>query len=79
MLAVTDEEHINESLEDVVALLEAEIARLRESLEVHRLSRSPNRRRNIQRHIQLLDDREGALADLKAMLAARDTPTPQRH
>ncbi len=69
MLAVIEDNKLNRSLVDVVELMEREVARLRESLEFYRLSRHPDRQRLIQRHVQLLDEREDALAEIRALMA----------
>lgn len=77
------EAHLNRSLDDVIALLEREIRRLRESLETYRLSDHPERNEIIRWHVRTLDERQDALEQLQAMLLARqdsdDGAPPTRH
>jgi len=63
-------EGVNRSLDDMVGLLEREIARLKESLETYRLSRHPERVEIIRWHVKALDDRQDALEDLKLLIIA---------
>ncbi len=65
-----DEELINNSLDDVIVLLEREIERLKESLETIRLSAHPDRSQLIRWHIQTLDERQDALEQMKQLMAA---------
>ncbi len=65
------EDHLNRSLDDVIALLEREIRRLKESLETYRLSQHPDRNEIIRWHVRTLDDRQDALEHLRAMLLAQ--------
>jgi hypothetical protein len=65
------EAHLNRSLDDVIALLEREIRRLRESLETYRLSSHPDRQEIIRWHVRTLDERQDALEQLRTMLTAR--------
>jgi hypothetical protein len=68
------EEQLNRSLDDVIALLQHEVVRLKESLEVYRLSKHPDRADIIRWHVHNLDERQDALEELEAMLVAqRDT------
>lgn len=69
------EDHLNRSLDDVIALLEREIRRLGESLETYRLSEHPKRAEIIRWHVRALDERQDALQRLRAMLLA-DEPEP---
>lgn len=65
------EAHLNRSLDDVIALLEREIRRLRESLETYRLSDHPDRQEIIRWHVRTLDERQDALEELRIMIMAR--------
>ena len=65
------EEQLNRSLDDVIGLLELEIERLKESLETYRLSKHPRRGDIIRWHVHTLDERQDALEELHAMLAAQ--------
>ena len=62
------EDEINQSLDDVIALLEAEISRLKVSLETYRLSNHAQRRDLIRWHVEALDERQDTLESLKALL-----------
>jgi hypothetical protein len=75
MAAVADE-LINNSLDDVVVLLEREIERLQLSLDTIRLSNSPDRSELIRWHIRALDERQDALEQMKALLLAAPTRPP---
>lgn len=75
-----DEEHINRSLEDVVALLQREIERLQRSLETYRLSDHPNRGEIVRWHVRALDERQDALERLRTIgLASEDESDATRH
>lgn len=65
-----DDELINNSLDDVIVLLEREIDRLKESLETIRLSTHPDRAQLIRWHIRTLDERQDALEQMKQLIAA---------
>lgn len=73
-----EEAHLNQSLDDVVSLLEREIRRLKESLETYRLSRHPRRNEIIRWHVRTLDERQDALERLRAMLLERNG-APDEH
>lgn len=73
------EAHLNRSLDDVIALLEREIRRLKESLETFRLSEHPDRNEIIRWHVRTLDERQDALERLRAMLLARQDDGSPRH
>lgn len=62
---------INESLDDVIVLLEREIDRLKTSLEIYRESRHPDRKDIVRMHVAALDRRQDALDDMKALLSQR--------
>ena len=66
------EAHLNRSLDDVIALLEREIRRLKEALETYRLSNHPERQDIIRWHVRTLDERQDALEQLRRMLTARE-------
>ncbi len=70
------EAHLNRSLDDVVLLLEREIARLRESLETYRLSNHPDRAEIIRWHVRALDERQDTLDQLRAMQLAEQGDEP---
>jgi len=78
---MADDEQINNSLDDVIALLEREIERLQVSLETIRLSDHPERTALIRWHIRSLDERQDALDRMKALLiaAASASPTDSIH
>jgi hypothetical protein len=65
-----DEELVNNSLDDVIVLLEREIERLKESLGAIRLSTRSDRAQLIRWHIQTLDERQDALEQMKELIAA---------
>ena len=73
-MATVEDELINNSLDDVIVLLEREIERLKESLETIRLSTHPERNTLIRWHIQTLDERQDALEQMKALIAASPRP-----
>jgi len=78
------EAHLNRSLDDVIAMLEREIRRLKESLETYRLSEHPKRGEIIRWHVRTLDERQDALEQLRTMLLAqqreeREEDEPPRH
>lgn len=65
------ETHLNRSLDDVIAMLDREIRRLKESLETYRLSQHPKRNEIIRWHVRSLDERQDALEELRTMLLAQ--------
>lgn len=65
------EAHLNRSLDDVIAMLEQEIRRLKESLETYRLSGHPKRDEIIRWHVRTLDERQDSLEQLRTMLLAQ--------
>jgi len=75
MAAVADE-LINNSLNDVVVLLEREIERLQLSLETIRLSNNPDRSELIRWHIRTLDERQDALEQMRALLLVAPAKPP---
>ena len=64
------QEELNRTLDDVIDLLEREIERLQESLATYRLTNHPNRRDLIRWHVRSLDERQDALENLHALIAA---------
>ncbi len=73
-MATVQDETINNSLDDVIVLLEREIERLKESLETIRLSTHSDRNALIRWHIQTLDERQDALDQMKQLIAATTPP-----
>ena len=73
------QEHLNQSLDDVIQLLEREIQRLKESLDTYRLSGHPQRGDIIRWHIRTLDERQDALERLRVMLLAQQDSDATRH
>jgi hypothetical protein len=73
---MAEDEHINNSLDDVIVLLEREIERLQVSLDTIRLSNHPDRSALIRWHIRTLDERQDALDQMKALLTAAAPPQP---
>lgn len=74
------EAHLNRSLDDVIALLEREIERLKTSLDTYRLSSHPNRAEIIRWHVGALDERQDALERLRTLLLAEESdPSAPRH
>jgi len=71
---MAEDEPINNSLDDVIVLLEREIERLRVSLETIRLSNHPDRAALIRWHVRTLDERQDALDQMKALLIAAASP-----
>jgi hypothetical protein len=67
-MATVADDLINNSLDDVIVLLEREIERLQLSLETIRLSNHPERTELIRWHIRTLDERQDALDQMKALL-----------
>jgi hypothetical protein len=65
-----EDELLNNSLDDVVLLLEREIERLKVTLETLRLSSHPERNAMIRWHIAALDERQDALDKMKTLLSA---------
>lgn len=69
-----DDSHLNESLDDVIILLEREIERLKESLETFRLSKHPDRDDIVRWHVRSLDERQEALDQMTALIVAERKP-----
>jgi hypothetical protein len=65
------EDHLNQSIDDVIDLLEREIRRLQASLETYRLSEHPRRSDIIRWHVRSLDERQDALEELRTLLLAQ--------
>jgi hypothetical protein len=65
------EVHLNQSIDDVIDLLEREIRRLQASLETYRLSQHPRRGDIIRWHVRSLDERQDTLEELRALLLAQ--------
>jgi len=57
----------------MVALMEAELERLKANLELIRASDAPNRRALIKQHVTRIDERYNALQDLIALRDAAQT------
>ena len=51
----------------MIALMEAELERLKVNLEAIRASEAPNRRTLIKQHVSRIDERYNALQDLVAL------------
>ncbi len=73
----SSEDQLERSIDQVVSLLEAEIERLKESLETYRLSNSPNRDEIIRGHVRTLDERQDALEELQKLLLASQNSEQQ--
>jgi hypothetical protein len=74
------EQHLNQSIDDVIDLLEREIERLQASLETYRLSTHPRRSDIIRWHVRSLDERQDALEELRALLLAGEgSPDSRLH
>lgn len=71
------EAHLNRTLDDVISMLEREIRRLKESLEMYRLSQHRNRNEIIRWHVQTLDERQDALERLRTMLLSQQQDGPR--
>lgn len=65
------EVQLNQSIDDVIDLLEREIERLQASLETYRLSDHPRRGDIIRWHVKSLDERHDALEELRALVMAQ--------
>jgi hypothetical protein len=82
-IIVTDrallEAQVNRSLDDAIELMQAEVERLKASLETCRRLDHPRRGELVRWHVLRLDQREDALAQLQAMLLARRTPADPIH
>ena len=74
-----EDDLINNSLDDVIVLLEREIERLKESLETIRLSTHPDRAALLRWHIQTLDERQDALEQMKQLLGATPPDRSRMH
>jgi len=73
-------QYLNESLDDVILLLEREIRRLKESLETYRSLPHPRRHEIIRWHVRTLDERQDALERLRVMLLVeQDDADAPRH
>jgi acyl-CoA reductase-like NAD-dependent aldehyde dehydrogenase len=66
---------MNESLDDLIALLTAEVERLKIDLETFRLSSHPNRARLVRELVDAIDERQDRLEELAA-LQDSTAPTP---
>jgi hypothetical protein len=78
MAQIDDDMALNSSLDDVIVLLEREIERLKESLELFRQSTRDDRQDIIRWHVRSLDERQDALENMKALLSA-PRPPQSRH
>lgn len=82
-IIVTDrallEAQVNRSLDDAIELMQAEVERLKASLETCRRLDHPRRGELVRWHVRRLDQREDALAQLQAMLLARRSPADPIH
>ncbi len=67
---------LNQSLDEVIEMLEREILRLKESLETYRLSKHPQREEIIRWHVRTLDERQDALEDLQKLVLAERQNKP---
>lgn len=65
---------LNNSLDDVILLLEREIERLKESLTLFRQSDRPDRNEIVRWHIRTLDERQDALESMKALIVETRPP-----
>ena len=63
-----DSDFVNESLSDVIFLLEREIERLKVSLETFRLTKHARKQELIRWHVRTLDERQETLDDLRQLL-----------
>jgi hypothetical protein len=71
------QEQPNRALDDVIELLEAELARLKVGLEVSRCLDHPRRDELVRWHVLSIDRRQDVLEQLHAMLmACRQSDTP---
>lgn len=59
---------LNDSLDDVIVLLEREIERLKSSLEIYRDSEHPNRRDIMRMHVDALDRRQDTLDEMRDLV-----------
>ena len=66
---------MNDSLDDLLDLLRAEIARLKVDLETFRLTRNPNREALIAQLIRAIDERQDRLEALQALRLERAPST----
>ena len=62
---------VNQSLDDVIGLLEREIERLKVSLDNYRLSSHPQRDSLVRFYVRAVDERQDVLDRLKEMQAGR--------
>lgn len=67
---------LNQSLDDVLVLLEREIERLKASLTTYRLSEHPQRAEIIRWHVKSLDERQDALEELQTLIMAQRDSGP---
>ncbi len=73
-MARREDELLNNSLDDVIHLLEREIERLKESLTLFRHSDRPDRNDIVRWHIRTLDERQDALESMKALIIETRSP-----
>ena len=64
----------NDSLSDLIALLEAEVERLKVDLETFRLSQHPSRDRIVRELVDQIDARQDRLEELQAIRRAQADP-----
>ena len=70
---------LNRSLDDAIVLLQGEVDRLEAILETCRRLDHPRRAELVRWHVQRIDRRQDALAQLQAMLVAGRTPDEPIH
>lgn len=74
MTSDPDDEGLNASLDEMIVLLEREVARLKAALEVYRLLEGNDAARIARQHVASLEEREGRLADLRDLRDATAEP-----
>jgi hypothetical protein len=70
---------LNRTLDDAIVLLQGELDRLQATLETCRRLDHPRRAELVRWHVQRIDRRQDALAQLQAMLVAGRTPNERIH
>lgn len=69
-----DREQVGAGIQQMIGLMEAEIERLKVSLELARAGGAPNRRELIMHHVSRIDERQDALDKLHSLQRASDAP-----
>lgn len=69
-----DREQFGAGIQQMIGLMEAEIERLKVSLELARAGGAPNQRELIKHHVSRIDERQEALDKLRSLQRRSDSP-----